>query len=110
MNQFDFSNLFGKVKEMQDKIKEAQDKIKLLKAEGEAGGGMVRATVSGEKKVLKIEVDDALVNNEDKELIQDLSVAAVNNALEKIDGQIKEEMSKVTGGLPNIPGFQFPNL
>ncbi len=110
MNQFNFSDLFGKVKEMQEKIKEAQDKIKLLKAEGEAGGGMVRATVSGDKKVVKIEVDDALVNNEDKELIQDLSVAAVNNALEKVDGLVKEEMSKVTGGLPNIPGFQFPNI
>ncbi len=110
MNQFDFSNLFGKVKEMQENMKEAQEKIKGLTAEGEAGGGMVRASVSGERKVLKIEVDNALVNNEDKELIQDLTAAAVNNALAKIDDLIKEEMRRVTGGLPNIPGFQFPNL
>jgi nucleoid-associated protein EbfC len=110
MSQMDFSNLFGKVKEMQEKIKEVQERVKRLSAEGESGGGMVRATVSGERKVISIEIDDSLVNNDDKELIQDLSVAAVNSAMGKIDALIKEEMSKVTGGLPNIPGFQFPNF
>ncbi len=106
----DISGLFGKVKEMQEKIQESQERVKKFQAEGEAGGGMVRALVNGERRVISINVDDALVNNDDKELIQDLSVAAVNAAMEKIDQLIKDEMSKVTGGLPNIPGFQFPGL
>ena len=106
----DFSNIFGKVKELQESMKAAQARISKLSSEGEAGGGMVRAKVNGDRRVIEIQVDDALVNNEDKELIQDLSVAAVNNALDKMDALTKEEMKSVTGGLPNIPGFSFPGF
>ena len=104
------SSIFGKVKELQDNMKEAQEKIALLEAEGEAGGGMVKARVNGKKQVLSIQIDPDIVSKDDKEMIEDLSAAAVNKALENIDYKIQEEMKKVTGNLPNIPGFKFPGM
>ena len=106
----DMSSIFGKVKELQDNMKEAQDKIALLTAEGEAGGGFVKATVNGKKQVVKIEIDPDIISKDDKQMIEDLSAAAVNKAMENIDILIQEEMKKVTGNLPNIPGFKFPGM
>ncbi|QNL22550.1 YbaB/EbfC family nucleoid-associated protein [Hyphobacterium sp. CCMP332] len=106
----DMSSIFGKVKELQENMKEAQDKIAELRAEGESGGGIVKATVNGKKQVLKIEIDPDIISKDDKEMIEDLSAAAVNKALENIDVKIQEEMKKVTGNLPNIPGFKFPGM
>jgi hypothetical protein len=106
----DMSSIFGKVKELQENMKEAQDKIALLEAEGEAGGGMVKATVDGKKQVVRLQIDPDIISKDDKEMIEDLSAAAVNKALENIDVKIQEEMKKVTGNLPNIPGFKFPGM
>ncbi len=104
------SSLFGKVKEMQEKMKVAQETIALLVAEGESGGGLVKAQVNGKKQVLSISIDPDIISKDDKEMIEDLSAAAVNKALENIDIKIQEEMKKVTGNLPNIPGFNFPGM
>ncbi len=106
----DMSSLFGKVKEMQEKMKVAQETIALLVAEGESGGGLVKAQVNGKKQVLSISIDPDIISKDDKEMIEDLSAAAVNKALENIDIKIQEEMKKVTGNLPNIPGFNFPGM
>lgn len=108
---FDMMKMMGKVKEMQTKMKEAQDNIANLKATGESGGGMVRATVNGKKQVLEIDIDPAILKAEDKILIQDLVVAAVNIASDKADVLAKEELRKSTEGiLPNIPGMDFSSL
>lgn len=106
----DMSSIFGKVKELQENMKEAQDKIALLEAEGEAGGGMVKATVNGKKQVVRLQIDPDIISKDDREMIEDLSAAAVNKALENIDVKIQEEMKKVTGNLPNIAGFKFPGM
>ena len=108
---FDMMKMMGKVKEMQAKMKEAQDKLEFIEETGEAGAGMVKATVNGKKSVISIDIDESLLNKEDKEMIQDLTVAAINNAMEKADIRAKEEIKKSTEGLmPNIPGMDLGNL
>jgi DNA-binding YbaB/EbfC family protein len=103
--------MMGQIKEVQGKVKEAQENLVHITAEGEAGGGMVKAKVNGKKQLISIEIDDSLVNDNDKEMIQDLTVAAVNKAMEEVDGLAKEEMRKATdGALPNIPGMDLGNM
>lgn len=89
-------------------MKEAQEKLKYIKAEGESGAGMVKATVNGKKELVKIAIDDSLLKPEDKDMLQDLVVAAVNKAQTEVDTLAKEEMKKSTEGiLPNIPGLDL---
>ena len=108
MSMFD---MMGKVKEMQAKMQEAQEKLGEITAEGEAGGGMVKAVVNGKKELLRIEVEPELFKPEEARLTQDLIVAAVNNALRKVEEEAREEMAKVTDGLmPKIPGFDLDGL
>ncbi|MCG8476354.1 MAG: YbaB/EbfC family nucleoid-associated protein [Cytophagales bacterium] len=108
---FDMMKMMGKIKEAQSRVKEVQDKLEELRIEGEAGAGMVKAMVNGKRKVISIDIDQSLVKPEDKEMIQDLTVAAVNNACEKAEARAKEELKKATEGmLPNIPGLDLSNL
>jgi DNA-binding YbaB/EbfC family protein len=108
---FDMMNLLGKVKEVQAKMQQAKDNLVTLTAYGESGAGMVKATVNGARKVISLEIDPDLLKKEDKEMVQDLTVAAVNIAMANIEEKIKEEMKKSTEGvLPNIPGFDFGNF
>ena len=102
----DMFGMFGKVQEMQKKLQEAQEKLAEITAEGEAGAGMVKAKVNGKHQVIAIEIDDELMKPEDKEMLQDLVVAAVNKAMENVEEQSKAFMQKSTEGLiPNIPGL-----
>jgi DNA-binding YbaB/EbfC family protein len=108
---FDMMKMMGQVKEMQAKMKEAQDKLEFIEATGEAGAGMVKATVNGKKQVLSIDIDESLLKKDDKEMAQDLTVAAINNALDKVEIRAKEEIKKNTEGiLPNIPGMDFGSM
>ena len=108
---FDIMGMMGKVKEAQAKIKEAQAKLVHLTAEGESGAGMVKVYVNGERKVLKIEMDESLLTPKDKEMLSDLIVAATNKAMEAIEQKIKIEMKSATEGMiPNIPGMDLGNL
>lgn len=99
------------MKEVQGKIKEAQDNLVRIHASGESGGGMVKAIVNGKKQVISIDIDPATLRAEDKVLVQDLVIAAVNKALEEVDALAKDELKKATEGmLPNIPGMDLSNL
>jgi DNA-binding YbaB/EbfC family protein len=107
----DMFNMMGKVKEVQARLKEAQDKLVHLKATAESGGGMVKATVNGKKQLLIIDVDPSLLKEEDKTILQDLIVAAVNKASDEAENLAKEELRKSTEGiLPNIPGLDLSSL
>jgi len=98
--------MFGKVQEMQKKLQEAQEKLAEITAEGEAGAGMVKVKVNGKHQVIAIDIDEELIKPEDKEMLQDLVVAAVNKAMENVEEQSKSFMQKSTEGLiPNIPGL-----
>ncbi|MEQ6166066.1 MULTISPECIES: YbaB/EbfC family nucleoid-associated protein [unclassified Ekhidna] len=108
---FDMMKMMGKVKEMQSKMKEAQDQLKDIKTEGESGGGMVKATANGNKELIGLEIDDSLVNTDDKDMMRDLIIAAVNKAVANADIQAKEHIKKSTEGLmPNIPGMDLSGM
>ena len=108
---FDMMKMMGKVKEMQARLKEAQDNLANLKVAAESGGGMVKVTVNGKKQVIAIEIDSSILRSEDRTLIQDLVVAAVNKANEEAEVLAKEELRKSTEGiLPNIPGMDFSGI
>jgi DNA-binding YbaB/EbfC family protein len=108
---FDFMNIMSKVKEAQVKIKETQANLVHLSAEGEAGAGMVKVIVNGTRKVVSIDMDDSLINPADKEMLRDLTVAAINKAMEAIEIKIKEEMKSATDGMiPNIPGMDLGSM
>lgn len=102
------NKMMEKVKEVQDKMKLAQEQLADVTVTGESGGGMVKVVVNGKKQVVDLEIDTELMKPEDKEMMQDLVIAAVNKALVDVDAQVKEEMKKSTEGLlPNIPGFDL---
>jgi DNA-binding YbaB/EbfC family protein len=108
---FDMMKMMGKMKEVQTRLKEAQDNLVNIRAHGESGAGMVKATVNGKKQLVQIDIDPSLVNASDKLILQDLIVAAVNKAQQEVEVLAKEEMRKSTEGLiPNIPGFDLSGM
>ena len=108
---FDMMKMMGKVKEAQEKMKEAQESLGSITASGESGAGMVKATVNGKKEVLSLDIDASLLTANDKEMLQDLTVAAVNIALANVEPKAKEHLKSATDGLlPNIPGMDLGNL
>lgn len=107
----DMSNMFGKMREMQTKLKEVQDNLDTITAEGESGAGMVKAVVNGRKKVISVTIEESLMTPKDKEMLQDLIVAAINNGLQNVESKSNEEIKKTTEGMmPNIPGMDFSKM
>ena len=107
----DMMKMLGKVKEVQAKMKEAQENLGHITASGEAGAGMVVATVNGKKEVINLQIDEALFTPADKDMLKDLIIAAVNKALADVDLLAKEEIKKSTEGMiPNIPGFDLSSM
>lgn len=103
--------MMGKMKEVQARLKEAQDNLVHVQAHGESGGGMVKATVNGKRQLIELDVDPSLLKSDDKIVLQDLIIAAVNKATEEADIRAKEELRKSTEGLlPNIPGMDFSGM
>ena len=102
-----FTDMLSKAKEMQEKMKEAQDAIKKIEVEGEAGGNLVKVILSGEYELKSIVVSEE-AKKESGEIINDLIIAAYNNAKDNLKKKSSEELSKVTGGL-NLPfDFKLP--
>jgi DNA-binding YbaB/EbfC family protein len=102
-----FSDMLSKAKAMQDKMKEAQDQIKKIEVEGKAGGDLVKVILTGEYELKSIIINDA-TKKESQEIINDLIIAAYNNAKESLKKKSAEELTKVTGGL-NLPlDFKLP--
>ena len=102
----DFSKIIEKAKELEAKMKESQEKIKNIKVEGISGSNSVKVTLDGEGEMHKIEISDDVLK-EEKSIIEDLIVAAHNNAKAQLKSKTTEEISKATGGL-GIPGFKWP--
>ena len=102
-----FTDLLSQAKKMQEKMKETQENLKKIEVEGVSGGGTVKAILNGDGELKKILLDDALLK-EPKEIIEDLIVAAHNDAKIKLKKKTSEEISKVTGGIDLPPGFKFP--
>tara|TARA_B000000441_G_C21361243_1_gene133355 strand:- start:107 stop:424 length:318 start_codon:yes stop_codon:yes gene_type:complete len=102
----DFSKILNKAKELEAKMKESQEKIKKIRAEGVSGSNLVKVILDGDGDMQKIEISDDILK-EDKMVIEDLIVAAHNNAKAQLKSKTTEEISKATGGF-GIPGFKWP--
>ena len=102
----DFSKIIDKAKELEEKMRESQERIKNISAEGSSGSDSVKVTLNGEGEMIKILISDEILK-EDKSILEDLILAAHNNAKEKLKSKTTEEISKATGGF-GIPGFKWP--
>ena len=102
----DFNKIIDKAKELESKMKESQENIKKIKAEGISGSNSVKVILDGEGEMQKIEISKDTLK-EEKSIVEDLIVAAHNNAKAQLKTKTTEEISKVTGGF-GIPGFTWP--
>ena len=103
----DFKDLLSQAKKMQEKMKETQDTLKKIQVEGISGGSLVKIIMNGEGELKKITIENSLLK-ESKEILEDLIVAAHNDAKSKLKKKTSEEISKVTGGIDLPPGFKLP--
>jgi nucleoid-associated protein EbfC len=105
--QFDLSSLLQQAQAMQEKFKQMQEEVALKTVQAEAGGGMVRVMADGSMRVRSIQLDPALLAANDKEMLQDLIVVAINDALRRAQDLFTQEMGKLSpfGGALNIPGL-----
>ena len=98
------NNLMKQAQKMQKKMQEMQEDLDSQVFEDSAGGGAVKVTVTGKKEVTKVSIDPEVVDEDDVEMLEDLILAAVNEAMRTADEKVNQQMSKVTGGL-NMPGL-----
>jgi DNA-binding YbaB/EbfC family protein len=97
-------DLLKQAQEMQGRIAKIQEELGQKTVEGSAGGGMVRVTVNGQFNLTAVKIETAVVNSEEKEMLEDLVLAAVNDGMRKAREMVSTEMSKITGGF-KIPGL-----
>lgn len=98
------NNMMKQMQKMQKQMEDMQAQLEEKEVEASSGGGAVTVLVNGKKELLSITIDESVVDSEDVEMLQDLVIAAVNEAMRKAEDMVNSEMKKVTGGL-NIPGM-----
>ncbi|MCB1476857.1 MAG: YbaB/EbfC family nucleoid-associated protein [Rhodobiaceae bacterium] len=106
----DFLKMMKQAKELQTKLADAQAELDELVVDGDAGGGMVRATVSGKGELKSLSIDESLLKPEEKEIVEDLVLAAVNEARRKAEAAAAEKMQAMTSGLGLPPGMKLPGM
>ena len=100
-------NMMKQAQQLQKKMADAQEKLNSIEVEGVSGGGMVKVTATAKGEIKRINLDESLLKPEDKEITEDLIVAAYNDAKAKLRSLTTEEISKAAGGF-GIPGFKWP--
>lgn len=103
-------DMMRKAQEMQAQMQQQQEEMKLLEITGEAGAGMVKVTLNGSHEAKKVEIDSAVMGGgaDDKEMLEDLIAAAINDASHKLQNEMQSKMADVTSGLQLPPGFKMP--
>jgi len=101
--------IMKQAQKMQEQMDKVQAELEGKTVSAEAGGGMVKVTANGKQRILKIDVEKEVINPDDKEMLEDLVLAAVNQAIEKAGALAAEEMQKVTGGMMP-PGMKIPGM
>lgn len=104
----DLLGLMGKAKEMQAKFQAMQEELTLVEASGQSGGGLVTVTLSGKGEMKSLRVDPSLAKPEEVEILEDLIVAAHNDAKAKVEAIMAEKTRELTAGLPIPPGMKLP--
>ena len=100
-------NLMKQAQAMQANVQKAQAEIAGIEVEGIAGGGMVKVTMTGRHEVKRVQLEPAVVG-EDREMLEDLIAAAMNDAVHKVEARVQEKMAGVMGGMQLPPGFKLP--
>ena len=103
-----FGNMMKQAQQLQKKMAEAQEKLNEIEVEGTSGGGLVKVLSTAKGIVKKISIDESLLNKDEVEILEDLIVAAINDAKQKGETVTQEEMKSLTGGLPLPPGMKLP--
>ena len=110
----DMNSILKQAQKMQEEMKKVQETLSSITVEGSAGGGMVKVLANCKLEVLSVKIDPQVLKEEDQEMIEDLIVAAVNQAIQSAQKRSEEEMKKVTGGMLgnlNLPGnLKIPGL
>ena len=104
----DIGNMMKQAQQLQKKIADAQEKLNAIEVEGTSGGGLVKVISTAKGEVKRIIIDDTILKHEEKEITEDLIVAAINDAKQKAETAAQEEMKSVTGGLSLPPGMKLP--
>jgi len=99
--------LMKQAQAMQDNMKKMQEEVARMEVEGQAGGGMVKVTMTGRHDIKRVNIDDSLMGD-DKDMLEDLIAAAVNDAVRQVEKATSDKMSGVTGGMDLPPGFKLP--
>jgi DNA-binding YbaB/EbfC family protein len=105
--KFNMQNMMQQAQKVQQEIERVKEEIKTKTVSEESGGGMVSVTMNGANEITKMKISKEIVDSEDVEMLEDLVVAAVNKASKAAQEMSEEEMNKVTGMLPNIPGLNL---
>ena len=100
-------NIMQQAQKMQEDLKKAQEELGLMQVTGQSGGGLVTIMMTGKREARKVTIDPSLVG-EDKDMLEDMVAAAINDAVNKVGKMKKEKMAEITAGLPIPPGFQMP--
>lgn len=100
-------NIMQQAQKMQEEMKRMQAEIAAMEVSGESGGGLVTILMNGKREVKKVSIDPSLLGD-DKDMLEDLVAAAINDAVNKVAKMKKEKMTAITAGLPLPPGFQMP--
>ena len=100
--------MLKQAQELQKKMADAQKKVEELEAEGTSGGGLVKVRINGKNIATSINIDESLILKDEKEILEDLIMAALNDARENVQKKIAEEMSSLTSGLKLPPGMKLP--
>jgi DNA-binding YbaB/EbfC family protein len=100
--------ILAMAKNVQDEMQKAQDGLDKIEIEGVSGGGLVKVRASAKGRIIAVSIDDSLMVPADKQMLEDLIAAALNDARAKADAASNAEMGKMTAGLPLPPGFKLP--
>ena len=103
-------NMMKQVQEMQAKMADMQARLDEMAVTGQAGAGLVKVTLNGKNLMQSIEVDDSLMKPDEKEILEDLLMAAYNEARANVDQLVADQMKDVTGGMALPPGFNIPGM
>jgi DNA-binding YbaB/EbfC family protein len=101
------AGLMKQAQQMQDNMKKVQEQLATIEVEGQSGAGMVKIAMTCRHDVKRVTIDDSLLKD-DKEMLEDLIAAAVNDAVRKVESTVQERMAGVTAGMPLPPGFKMP--